>query len=295
MTKVGFLGLGLMGAPMARRLVDAGHDVAVWNRTASRAEALAAAGALVASTPAEAAAGREVVVTMLTDRDALEAVLFGPGGAAGALESGAVLVDMSTVGRDAVLDVADRLPEGVALLDAPVTGSTPRAEAGELTIMAGGSEEAYERARPLLEVLGTPRRVGELGAGAALKLVLNSTLGAVLMGIGEALALGDALGLDRAAVLDALEGSYLGAMVQTKRSMLDSGEFPPQFKLSLAAKDLRLVEAAASAAGRSLPGVGGGAGGVRGRRAGRARRRGLRGGGRADRAGLTVRPVRASR
>lgn len=256
MTKVGFLGLGLMGEPMARRMVDAGHDVAVWNRTASRADALAAAGAAVASTPAEAAAGREVVVTMLTDRDALEAVLFGPEGAAAALGPGSMLVDMSTVGPDAVPDVAARLPEGVAMLDAPVTGSTPRAEAGELNIMAGGSEEAYERARPLLEVLGKPRRVGPLGAGASLKLVLNSTLGAVLTGIGEALAVGDALGLDRAAVLDALEGSYLGAMVQTKRSMLDSGEFPPQFKLSLAAKDLRLVDAAAAAAGRSLPGVG---------------------------------------
>jgi 3-hydroxyisobutyrate dehydrogenase len=97
----------------------------------------------------------------------------------------------------------------------------------------------------VLEVFGTPNRFGPLGSGAAMKLVLNSTLGAVLVGVGEALAVGDALGLDRSVVLDALEGSYLGTMVKTKRGMLDSREFPPQFKLSLAAKDLRLVEAAA--------------------------------------------------
>ena len=253
MTRIGFLGMGLMGAPMARRLLGAGHDVAVWNRTRVKAEPLAADGAEVAGTPAEAAAGRDVVITMLTGPDALEAVLFGDDGAVGAMEAGALLVDMSTVGRDAVLEVAGRLPDGVELIDAPVTGSTPRAAAGELTILVGGSEAAFERARPVLEVLGTPQRFGDVGAGSAMKLVLNSTLGAIILGIGEALAIGDALGLERGTVLDALENGYLGGMVKIKRDMLDAGEFPPQFKLSLAAKDLRLVEAAA---GRPLAGVG---------------------------------------
>jgi 3-hydroxyisobutyrate dehydrogenase-like beta-hydroxyacid dehydrogenase len=252
MTKVGFLGLGLMGSPMARRLLAAGHDVAVWNRTAEKARTLAADGAEVGSTPAEAAAGREAVITMLADAGALESVLFGDQGAAAELRAGSLLIDMSTVGRDAVLDVAGRLPDGVDFVDSPVLGSTPRAEAGELTIIAGGSEDAYERARPLLEVLGTPRRVGDLGAGAAMKLVMNSTLGAILLGIGEALALGDALGLDRSAVLDALEAGYLGGMVKMKRDSIDSGDYPPQFRLSLAAKDLRLVDEATD---RALPGV----------------------------------------
>jgi 3-hydroxyisobutyrate dehydrogenase len=255
MARIGFLGLGLMGTPMARRLIAAGHDVAVWNRTAEKAEALGGDGAEVAATPADAARGREVVVTMLANADALDAVLFGDGGAAAALERDALLIDMSTVGRDAVLDVAGRLPDGVAFVDAPVTGSTPRAEAGELTVMAGGTDEAYERARPVLEVLGSPRHVGDLGAGQAIKLVLNSTLGAILIGTGEALALGDALGLNRGATLDALEGSYLGAMVKMKRRMLDSGDYPAQFKLELAAKDLRLAEEAAAAEGRTLAGV----------------------------------------
>jgi len=243
-----------MGRPMSLNLLKAGHSVTVWNRTASRADALRERGAEVAAAPAGAAAGREVAITMLTDADALEDVLFGEDGAAAALAPGSLLIDMSTVGRDAVLAVADRLPGGVEMLDSPVTGSTPRAEAGELTILVGGTPAAYERARPVLEVLGTPRRVGDLGAGAAMKLVSNSTLGAILVGIGEALALGDALGLDRAAVLDLLENSYLGGMVKTKRAMLESGEYPPQFKLSLAAKDLRLVERAAADGGRTLRG-----------------------------------------
>ncbi|MFL5798873.1 MAG: NAD(P)-dependent oxidoreductase [Actinomycetota bacterium] len=255
MARIGFLGLGLMGTPMARRLLGAGHDLTVWNRTTEKAEALSADGAKVAATPAEAAAGNEIVITMLADRDVLEAVLFGPDGATGAFETGMVYVDMSTVGRDAVLAVARRLPEGVEFLDAPVTGSTPRAEAGGLTILVGGPEEAFERVRRVLEVLGKPTRYGGQGAGAAMKLVLNSTLGAVMTGVGEALALGLALGLDKEAVLDALEGSYLSAMVKAKRDMFESGEYPAQFKLSLAAKDLRLVEEAAGRAGRNLTGV----------------------------------------
>jgi 3-hydroxyisobutyrate dehydrogenase len=252
MAKIGFLGLGLMGTPMARRLLGAGHDVAVWNRTPEKAEALTADGAEVAATPAEAAAGREAVITMVRDRDALEAVLFGDDGVATELQPGSLLIDMSTVGRDAELAFAERLRDGVDVVDAPVVGSTPRAEKGELTILAGGSEQAYGRARPLLEVLGKPARVGELGAGSAMKLVLNSTLGAVLLGIGEALAVGDSLGLDRGAVLDALENGYLGGMVKMKRGVIESGEYSPQFKLSLAAKDLRLVEEAVD---RPLRGV----------------------------------------
>jgi 3-hydroxyisobutyrate dehydrogenase-like beta-hydroxyacid dehydrogenase len=255
MARIGFLGLGLMGTPMARRLIGAGHDVAVWNRTPAKAEALAADGAEVAATPGEAAKGREIVITMLTDRDALERVLFGQDGVAGGLGQGAVLVDMSTVGRDAVLDAAGRLPEGVEFLDSPVVGSTPRAEAGGLTILVGGSRDAFDRVRGVLEVLGNPTLVGGRGAGASMKLVLNATLGAVLTGVGEALALGVALGLDRDAVLDALENSYLGAMVKSKRQMIESGDYPAQFKLSLATKDLRLAEEAGREAGRELPGL----------------------------------------
>ncbi len=240
MARIGFCGLGLMGTAMARRLVDSGHDLAVWNRTAEKAELLREAGAEVAATPAEAARGRDIVITMVADGPALEQVLFDDQGVGAGLEPGALLVDMSTVGRDAVLDAAERLPAGVELVDAPVVGSTP---------------EAFERARPVLEVLGTPRHVGKQGAGAAMKLVMNSTLGALVVALGESLALGTALGLDRTTVLDALESSYLGPLLKLKRPMVESGEYPTQFRLSLAAKDLRLVEDAAARAGTELRGV----------------------------------------
>ncbi len=255
MARIGFCGLGLMGTAMARRLVDSGHDLAVWNRTAEKAELLREAGAEVAATPAEAARGRDIVITMVADGPALEQVLFDDQGVGAGLEPGALLVDMSTVGRDAVLDAAERLPAGVELVDAPVVGSTPRAEAGGLGILVGGSDEAFERARPVLEVLGTPRHVGTQGAGAAMKLVMNSTLGALVVALGESLALGTALGLDRTTVLDALESSYLGPLLKLKRPMVESGEYPTQFRLSLAAKDLRLVEDAAARAGTELRGV----------------------------------------
>ena len=251
MARIGFCGLGLMGRRMARRLADAGHDMVVWNRTRERADELESAGARVAATPAGAARDRDVVITMLADPAAFRDVLFREEGLAAGLSPGTTLVDMSTVGRDAVLDAAGRLPEGVAFLDAPVVGSTARAEAGGLTILVGGPEDAFERVRPVLEVLGRPNHVGGLGAGAAMKLVMNSTLGVVIVGIAEALALGAALGLEEGAVLDALQGSYLGGMVEAKRRMIETGEYPPQFRMTLAAKDLRLAEEA----GPRLPGV----------------------------------------
>jgi 3-hydroxyisobutyrate dehydrogenase-like beta-hydroxyacid dehydrogenase len=252
MTDVSFLGLGQMGSPMARRLLEAGHHLTVWNRTAERADPLREAGASVATSPADAAAESDVVITMLTDEGALEQVVGGEEGVARGIRDGSVLVDMSTVGPEAVRRLRSSVPEGVAVLDAPVLGSTPQAEAGQLSVFVGGPREAYERVEEVLGVLGSPRHVGGLGSGAALKLVLNSTLGAVLVGVGEALALADALGLDPAVTLDALEGAPVGATVKRKRQMIESGSYPSQFRLSLASKDLRLVTEAAERAGLSL-------------------------------------------
>ncbi len=255
MAKIGFLGTGSMGRPMAGRLVDAGHDVTVWNRTRERTEPLARAGAAVAGSPAEAAQGAEFVVTMLTDGAAVEDVLFREDGAVAGMSPGTLMVEMSTISPAGVRRVRERLPDEVELMDAPVMGSTPRAEAGELTIVAGGSEEAFQRARELLEAMGQPRLVGELGTGAALKLVMNSTLGPMLVAIGEGLALGRALGLEERTVLDAMEAGYLAPLVKLKRRMIETGEFPAQFRLSLAAKDFGLAEDAAREAGVELRGL----------------------------------------
>ncbi|HEX2063219.1 MAG TPA: NAD(P)-dependent oxidoreductase [Acidimicrobiales bacterium] len=249
MAKIAFIGLGQMGAPMARRLLEAEHDVTVWNRTASKAEPLTEAGARAASTPADAAAGAEAVFTMVADPAALEEVVFGADGVAEAMADGATLIEMSTVGPDTIIEVGDRLPEGVEIVDAPVLGTVPQATDGSLKIFVGASDELFERWRPVLEAMGTPYHLGPRGAGAAMKLVANSTLGALQATLGEALALADALGLPEDAVLDLLAGSAIGVTVKGKRRFIESGEYPPNFKLRLAAKDIRLVVEAAERRG----------------------------------------------
>jgi len=249
MARLAFCGLGQMGAPMARRLLEAGHDLTVWNRTAGKAAALGAAGASIATSPAEAARGAEAVLTMLADPDALHQVVLGDHGVHDALESGATLIEMSTVGPAAIHALAD---EGVPLIDAPVLGSVPQAEDGALMVFVGGSDQAYERWAPVLEAIGRPMHVGPLGSGAAMKLVVNSTLGALMTGLGEALALADALGLSQASVLDVLADSALGVTARSKRERIESGSYPPNFKLGLAAKDLRLVEETAKRHGAEI-------------------------------------------
>jgi 3-hydroxyisobutyrate dehydrogenase-like beta-hydroxyacid dehydrogenase len=245
MAKIAFCGLGMMGSPMAARLLEAGHDVTVWNRTPDKAGPLVERGASRAVSPLEAASGAEAAITMLADPNALEAVVFGDGGLAEGMANGTALIDMSTVGPDAVRRLRERLPGGITLIDAPVLGSIPGAESGELQVFAGGEAEVVERWRPVLEEMGTVHHAGPLGAGASMKLVANSTLGALIASLGEALALGDALGLEERLVLDVLAQSPLAVTVRRKRKLIESGSYPPSFKLSLAGKDLGLVAQAA--------------------------------------------------
>jgi 3-hydroxyisobutyrate dehydrogenase len=252
MSKIAFLGLGSMGAPMATRLLNAGHDVTVWNRTGSRTVPLADAGASVAGSPAGAAAGVEFAITMLATPEALDDVLFGPDGLASALSYGQTLIDMSTVGPAAFGAAAARLPSGVTAVDAPVRGSVPEATSGRLHVFVGADDDDFERVRPVLEVFGDVHHVGPPGAGAAMKLVVNTTLAASIVAVGEALSLGQALGLDQSSVLDALAESPVGPTVKAKRANVETGRYPPSFKLSLAAKDMRLAVDAAHQAGRDL-------------------------------------------
>ncbi len=253
MAVVAFCGLGAMGTPMAMRLVEAGHELVVWNRTESKAGPLREAGASVAATPAEASAGAEVVITMLADPGALEAVVGGPGGIAASIRPGAVLVEMSTVGPGAMAWLRDQLPHEVGVLDAPVLGSTPQAASGELSIFVGGEGSLFERCRPLLSAMGRCIHVGPLGSGAAMKLVANSTLGTTLAVLGEALALADSLGLDREATFEVLGLTPLGAQAERRREAVSRGEFPLHFRLDLAAKDLGLISAAAISGNVELP------------------------------------------
>ena len=197
MTRVAVIGLGAMGSRVARRLADAGNEVIVWNRTRAKAEEL---GLPVADTPAEAARGAEVVITMVANPEALRAVTEGDNGVAAGIGDTA-LIEMSTVGPAAVARLAQRVP---TMLDAPVLGSVSEAETGTLKIFAGGAAELVERWSPLLSMLGDVIPVGGSGAGAAAKLVANSTLFGTMAVVGGAVALADALGLSRDAAFAVL-------------------------------------------------------------------------------------------
>ena len=238
---------------MATRLLQAGHELTVWNRTPDRAKPLAAAGATVARSPAEAGADSALAITMLATPEALKDVVLGAEhGLVRALGPGQMYIDMSTVGPHTVRSIAAQFPQGVAVVDAPVRGSVSQAAEGRLEIFVGASDEDFERARPILASLGSVGHVGGFGAGAAMKLVANLVLGASIAAVGEALALGEGLGLGRTPLLNMLEGSQLSPVVRAKRANIESGHYPPNFKLRHAAKDLRLVIEAASAVDREL-------------------------------------------
>ena len=252
MSRIAFLGLGHMGTPMATRLIAAGHDVTAWNRSPQPTASLAAAGARVAGSPAEAAVGVDFAITMLANPEALDDVLFGTRGLAAGLSAGQTLIDMSTVGPVAFKSAAARLPSDVAAVDAPVRGSIPEAAMGHLQVYVGASDKDFDLVRSVLEVFGEVHHVGASGAGAAMKLVVNTTLAASIVALGEALALGNALELDQRSVLDVLADSSVGPTVRAKRSNVETGSYPPSFSLSLAAKDMRLALAAADHAGLVL-------------------------------------------
>lgn len=238
MTSTAVLGTGHMGTAIARRLLATGHRVTAWNRTPANAAPLAALGAGIAATPAAAVAGADLVITMLTDAAAVEATLFDPSDSGSAVEAvppGAVVVQMSTIGPDEVRRIAARLPRTLSLLDAPVGGSVGAAEAGILTIFAGGSHTALNLAEPVLRDLGRIRHCGPPGAGAALKLVVNTAMITALGAVHDTLAVAHAAGIDPAIALDALAAGPLGGAIQRATATGAS------FAISLAAKDARLA------------------------------------------------------
>jgi 3-hydroxyisobutyrate dehydrogenase-like beta-hydroxyacid dehydrogenase len=249
MSTVAFLGLGAMGSRMATRLLGAGHDLVVWNRTAAKTRDLEAKGASSAHTPAEAVRRADVVVTMVADPDALAAVSEGSDGVAAGSTSDTTVIEMSTVGPAALTRLWSKLPDEAGLLDAPVLGSLGEAESGSLHIFVGGPVAAFERWSPLLSALGTPLHVGELGSGAAAKLVANSTLLGTLGILGEALALADGLGLSRDKAFDVLARTPMSAQAERRRPAVQSGQYPLHFALDLAVKDAELVNTAAESAG----------------------------------------------
>jgi 3-hydroxyisobutyrate dehydrogenase-like beta-hydroxyacid dehydrogenase len=240
-TAVAVVGLGAMGSRIARRLLDAGHDVVVWNRDASKADELVSAGAVATTSPADAARRANAVITMVSNPEALDAVVGGPEGIAAGTTPSTTVIQMSTVGPPATARLASALPEGTGLLDAPVLGSVSEVEAGTLTVFAGGSDELVRTWEPLLSTLGTVLHVGDVGAGSAAKLVANATLVGTITLLGESLGLADRLGLPRNVAFDVLAPTPLAAQAERRRRAIESGEYPPRFALSLARKDADLI------------------------------------------------------
>jgi 3-hydroxyisobutyrate dehydrogenase len=243
------VGLGAMGTKLAARLLAQGYRVTVWNRTAARAGELAGRGARVAPTPAAAAAAAPVVIVMVSDDAALRAVTAGADGIAGAVAPGTAVVQMSTVGPQALAELAGALDGRAGLVDAPVLGSVAEAQGGALTILVGGEDAWVERVWPLLSVLGTPLHLGRPGAGTAAKLVANTVLFSVLATLAEALALAGQLGLDRDTAYRVLATTPLAEQALRRRPSIESGSYPVRFRLSLARKDADLALAASPAAG----------------------------------------------
>ncbi len=252
MSKIAFMGLGLMGSQMARRLSEAGNELTVWNRTKGRTEPFTDVAA-VADSPAAAVVGADFVITMLATPQAVEDVAFGEAGIAAVLTPGQIWVDMSTVGPEEFRHAALRMPTGVIAVDAPVRGSVPEATEGRLQIFVGADDEVVDRVRAVLAPLGTVHHVGPPGAGASMKLVNNLALVSSMVVFGEAVTLGSALGLDQGAVMNVLAESPIGPTVRAKRANIETGSYPPNFKLTLATKDIVLVDAAAATSGLDLP------------------------------------------
>jgi 3-hydroxyisobutyrate dehydrogenase-like beta-hydroxyacid dehydrogenase len=255
--RIGFLGLGIMGSRMAARVRRAGFPLTVWTHTPGKAAQWATEhDAVAVATPAEVARASDTVVSMVVDGAQVASVLLGDGGVADAARPGLLCVDMSTIAPTDTRRIGAALGErGVRLLDAPVTGSSPRAEQGTLTIMAGGAAEDFARARPLLETMGrVVVHVGALGQGEALKLINNAVGAANAAALAEALLLARALDIDLDAFAQVLStGSGASAQLELKADAMRAHDYTPLFKTAHMLKDVRLCLEEAQAAGVPFP------------------------------------------
>jgi 3-hydroxyisobutyrate dehydrogenase-like beta-hydroxyacid dehydrogenase len=256
--KVAIVGTGRMGSAMARSLARGGSELTLQNRTAAKAGALAEElGARTVASPAEAAADADVVISMLENEEAVRAAWSGPDGLLAGARSGSVLVDSSTVPPSVIQSFADDAASaGAGILDAPVSGSVPLAETGKLTIMAGGSAEDLDRARPALDQLATTIfHIGPLGTAAALKLAVNTLIFALNQSLSEALVLAERSGISREVAYDVFVAGAAGApfVNYKKPNFMDPDGAPPTFSLDLTAKDLRLILELAESVGSPMP------------------------------------------
>lgn len=255
-SSLGFVGLGIMGRPMALNLLRGGHAMAVYARRAESMKPLAEAGALTCASPAEVAARAEVTFVMVSDTSDVEEVVLGPGGCIEGAKPGAIIVDMSTISPAATRRIADALAaKGIEMLDAPVSGGEVGAIDGTLSIMVGGKAESFERARPLFELMGKNIvHIGASGAGQVAKSCNQIVAAVTIEAVAEALLLAQANGVDAAKVREALLGGFAYSRVLELhgRRMLEA-DYKPGFKAALHQKDMRIVLQSAHEQGVALP------------------------------------------
>lgn len=241
-TRIGFVGLGIMGYPMAFNLLKAGYSLTVWNRSAEKCDDLAAGGVSVANSPAEVVANSDIIIAMLSDREACLEVALGDNGIASAMTEGKGFVDVSTVDGATATRVASAVrSKGGLFLEAPVSGSKGPAEQGQLIFLTAGDEELFTAAAPLLDVMGKASFfLGEVGAGARMKLVVNMVMGSMMAALAEGLTLADSSGLSKKDVVDVLNlGAMACPMFNLKGPAMVEGKYPTAFPLKHQQKDLK--------------------------------------------------------
>jgi 2-hydroxy-3-oxopropionate reductase len=255
---IGFIGLGIMGRPMALNLIKAGYKLVVTSRSQGPIDTLAAAGAKPVKTPADVAREADVIVTMVPDTPDVDLVIRGRNGVLDGLKRGAIVIDMSTISPDVTRQLAEAVAsKGGSLLDAPVSGGEVGAKNATLTIMVGGDEKIFERARPILSCMGKPESVtyiGPSGSGQVTKLCNQICIGANLAGVAEAYALAKANGLEPSRVRQALLGGFAASKVmEFHGNRMLTGDYKPGFFVRLFQKDLRLAVEANMATGVTMP------------------------------------------
>jgi 2-hydroxy-3-oxopropionate reductase len=260
METIGFIGLGVMGKPMAKHLLTAGHPLVVHNRSRGAVDELVAAGALAAASSAEVARQAPIVITMLPDTPDVERVLTGDAGVFSALQPRGTVIDMSSISPVATKRLAAQAAErGATMLDAPVSGGEIGAVNASLSIMVGGDASAFERVRPILARMGNPERIvyiGESGAGQVCKVCNQMAIGGALAGVSEAFALARKAGVDPARVRQALLGGFAASRVlEVHGERMLTNNYAPGFRARLYQKDLRIANDAAAANAVAIPGT----------------------------------------
>jgi 3-hydroxyisobutyrate dehydrogenase-like beta-hydroxyacid dehydrogenase len=254
--RIGFIGMGHMGSHMAQRLLEAGYQLAIYDRTPERAQEVAQHRATVARSPRELAAQCEVLMACVTDDEAQQSVMFGQDGALAGVHGGSMIIDLSTVSPDASRRLYQAAQQqGVSMIDAAVSGSVPQVEQGSLVIFVGGEQETYQQCKPILDVLGKSSfYMGASGMGTTMKLVVNTLLGLGMQALAEAIVLGEKAGIEKRLLLDVLgQTTVLTPGQKSKLENVKREQYPNNFALSLMHKDFRLVLSEAYDLSVSMP------------------------------------------